>query len=341
MEEYQAFLEKITQGFALMQQLPRIQYEYNHRKLVYQRDKIKLYHYQPLVKRPHTIPVLVVFATVNRPEILDLFPDHSFIGGLLKQGLDVYLVDWGFPDLSDKDISLEAYINTYLHACIQHIQDQSQQQMINLVGVCQGGIICLCYALLFQHIKNLVLVSTPIDFHTRDNKITKLVKRWDIKSFAQVSGNISGAGLTQFFIYLRPFELIGKKYLRLMDNLDNPAWTERFLRVEKWLNDAPDQTGQSFFEFIKYFYQENKLIKGEIYLQNKQINLANLTIPVLNVIAGEDEIIPPSASRALKKYVGSNDYSQRIFPSGHIGIYVSDKVGDKMTKAIAQWLKKR
>ena len=69
-----------------LDQFKAMQYEYNLRELVYQREKVKLYHYHPRKKNPHAVPLLVVFATVNRPEILDLFPDHSFIGGLLTNG---------------------------------------------------------------------------------------------------------------------------------------------------------------------------------------------------------------------------------------------------------------
>ncbi len=335
------FLEKIAEGFAAMTRISNIHYQYNPRELVYQHNKVKLYHYQPKVKKPHAVPLLVVFATVNRPEILDLFPEHSFIGGLLENNMDVYLLDWGYPDGADQQVSLNDYVTDDLHHCVQYIIEKDQQKKINLLGICQGGVISLAYAILFQHIKNLVLISAPIDFHTRDNIIAKIFNKLDVDTFVSLVGNMPGLWLTQFFISLRPFELVGKKYLRFIDHLSDKEWTDKFLRVEKWLYDAPDQTGASFTELIKDFYQQNKLIKGEWLLGGKKIDLANLTIPVLNVMASEDEIIPVSATRGLKKYIGSKDYTQRIFPSGHIGIYISDKVGKSMPKAIAGWLRKR
>lgn len=201
--------------------------------------------------------------------------------------------------------------------------------------------ICVCYAALFAKIKNLVLISTPIEFNTADNYIGQFLKRLDVDTLTSVMGNVSGAWLTQFFISLRPFELVGKKYLRFVEHLSDQERTDKFLQVEKWLYDAPDQTGASFVELVKEFYKQNKLIKGEYDIQNKKIDLANLTMPILNVMASEDEIVPMSASRGLKKYIGSKDYTQKIYPSGHIGIYISDKVGKRMPKAIAQWLKRR
>lgn len=334
------FLNRLMQAYGKLQRIQSLEYQYNQRQLVYQHDKIKLFHYKATATSPHQPPLLVVFATVNRPEILDLFPEQSFIGHLLNCGLDVYLLDWGYPDLQDQSISLNDYVNKYLTSCIDFIKEQGAHKKINLLGVCQGGTICLCYAALYHDLENLILISAPIDFHTDDNIISKVIAHLDVDALIDCMKNISGAWLTQFFILLRPFELIGKKYLRFTDHLNDQALTEKFLRVEKWLQDAPDQTGASFKELLKDLYQENKLIKGDFYLGNKKIDLHHVTLPVLNIMAAEDEIIPLSATIGLNKHIRSSTYVEKIFPSGHIGIYISDKVGRNMPKVIADWLKK-
>lgn len=334
------FIEELNRGLTTLSRIAVIEYQYNPRELVFQYDKVKLYHYRAKTEKQNKIPVLVVFATVNRPEILDLFPDQSFIGGLLENGMDVYLLDWGYPDVEDSDVTLDDYVANYLHLCVQFVKEQSQQEKINLIGICQGGLICLFYTILFSHIHKLTLISAPIDFKTRDNMISKFVQPLDVNDFVRQTGNISGAWLTQFFISLRPFELIGKKYLRYVDHLSDAKWTERFLQVEKWLHDAPDQTGASFAQLINDYYKQNKLIKGEAYINGRHVDLKSLKVPVLNVIASDDEIVPPSSSRALKKFVTKTLYSEQIYPSGHIGIYVSDKVGKAMPKEIALWLQK-
>lgn len=330
----------MIEGLASLQCLSSRQYHYNARQKVYQRDKLVLYHYEPLVKKPHTIPLLLVFATVNRPEILDLFPDTSFIHGLLASGMDVYLLDWGYPDKEDADISFSDYVNDYLHQTIKFVRDSTKNDKINLLGICQGGLMCLCYCALHQHINKLVLVSTPVDFSTTDNTVAQLLNRIDIDSLVAMSGNVSGSWLTQFFISLRPFELVGKKYLHYVDQIENENKRERFLQVEKWLHDAPDQAGRAFKELAAYFYRDNKLIQGKLFLEGRKVDLARITIPLLNVMASEDEIVPVSASESLNRYIKSPDYACRFYPSGHIGIYVSDKVGKRMPKAIASWLKK-
>lgn len=334
------FITQIRQGYETLKSSKDLQYQYNPRKQVYQLGKVKLYHYEPKVKNPLATPLLVVFATVNRPEILDLFPATSFIGGLLENGMDVYMLDWGYPDEDDKELGISDYITYFLHFCVQFIRRETQHEKINLLGICQGGVLSLCYSTLFTTIKNLVLISTPVDFHTSDNNVGKLLSTIDVENLITTMGNISGEWLTNFFITLRPFELIGKKYLRYVDNLENDDVTKRFLYVEKWLNDAPDQTAESFRELLKDFYQANKLINGQIDIYGRKVQLKRLSIPVLNVMAENDEIVPMSASVVLKNFISSKEYEQQIYPSGHIGIYVSEKVGKAMPKAIAGWLKK-
>ncbi|WP_172622678.1 alpha/beta fold hydrolase [Aquicella siphonis] len=339
MKDDVVFLEKTAKGLFELSQVHKLEYQYNTRKKVYECGKVKLYHYQPKEKKPHSIPVLVVFATVNRPEILDLFPDHSFIGGLLDNGMDVYLLDWGYPDAGDYAISINDYITHYLHLCVQQVIERSRQPRINLAGICQGGLICLCYSILFQTIKKLVLISAPVDFQTEDNVIGKIFKKIDVEALIRLTGNIPGMWLTQFFISLRPFELVGKKYLRYLDKIEDKSLTERFLRVEKWLYDAPDQTAASFRSLISDFYQRNKLVKGTYQVNGKRIKLKNLAVPVFNVMASEDEIVPVSATRVLKDYVDPSLYIEKLYPSGHIGIYISDRVGKSMPHDIAVWLK--
>lgn len=335
------FAALLNKSVATFQHLKTLSYEYNPRELVYERDKVKLYHYQSKVKKPFAIPVLVVFATVNRPEILDLFPNQSFIHGLLDNGMDVYLLDWGYPDKDDSDIRFSDYVNDYLHHCVQFVQKNSGNPTINLLGICQGGLMCLCYNALYQTINRLVLISVPIDFSTADNTVAQLLNRIDMQELVRTNGNVPGSWLTQFFISLRPFELVGKKYLNFVSQLDNTEKTEKFLRVEKWLNDAPDQAGQAFVDLAEHFYRDNKLIAGKLFLDGRRVDLKRVTTPVLNVMAKEDEIVPVSASRCLEHYLGSTVYASRMYPSGHIGIYVSDKVGKRMPKSIAAWLKKK
>ena len=333
-----AFGLKCAAGSLALLRVPLLEYQYNERELVFTHQKVKLFHYKSNTPSPSQTPLLVVFATVNRPEILDLFPKTSFIRGLLDQGQDVYLLDWGYPDLGDKEWDMGYYVHELLKPTIEALCEQTQCSQINLLGICQGGLLALCYATFYQRIAKLILVSAPIDFKTDDNLIAKLVERIDFDLLTDIFGNVPGAWLSQFFISLRPVELIGKKYFNFVNAIYDEVATEKFLQVEKWLHDAPDQTGAWFRQFAKECYGENRLIKGSLRLSGKVVDLAKLHLPILNIMASEDEIIPASSSRALKLYAVNAKYQELIFQSGHIGIYISERVGKALPSAIAKWL---
>ena len=111
--------------------------------------------------------------------------------------------------------------------------------------------------------------------------------------------------------------------------------------MEKWIFDSPDQAGEAFRQFVKDFFQKNGLINGGIRIGPHEIELRNITMPVLNVYATQDHLVPPDASRALRFHVGTDDYDEVTFDGGHIGIYVSGKAQREVPPAIGAWLAAR
>ncbi|HEY6586591.1 MAG TPA: hypothetical protein VIY97_05395, partial [Candidatus Methanoperedens sp.] len=88
-------------------------------------------------------------------------------------------------------------------------------------------------------------------------------------------------------------------------------------------------------------YQKNLLIKNEMELNGKKINLKNITMPLLNVMAQFDHLVPNDASKPLSDAVSSIDKETLIFPTGHIGIFVGSKSQKEVCPKIAVWLKPR
>lgn len=337
-------LHKQMQQFHQMKDRLQTHIGLTPKELIWQQDNIRLYHYQPQSPaRPRlSIPILIVFALVNRPYILDLTDEVSFIKKLLREGLDVYLVDWGDPTTAEKKRPLSYYITTYLRNCVTQTLQHSHSQQLNLLGICQGGVFSLCYASLFPtQIKNLITMVTPVDFHTADNMVTKLFKKIDIQLLKKISGNFPGNLLNQFFISLKPFQLLGEKYLNFFIDIQDKNKTQRFLQMENWIFDTPNQPKLAFHQFIEKCYQQNQLSTGKLRIGNKKIQLAHLTMPILNIGACDDHIVPLSSVRALQTKVSTKDYTFRSFAGGHIGLYVSTKTQKKLVPTITRWLKKR
>jgi len=125
------------------------------------------------------------------------------------------------------------------------------------------------------------------------------------------------------------------------DPADKPTEMANFLRMEKWIFDSPDQAGEAFRQFVKDFYQGNKLVKGGLEIGDKAVSLKKITMPVLNIFAEQDHLVPPSASRPLQQLIGTKDYTQLAFKGGHIGIYVSGRAQREVPSAIHDWLAER
>lgn len=336
------FNRKLAEGLNVLSELEDINVGVCEKEAVYEEDKVVLYHFKPRTQKQNPVPLLIVYALVNRPYMADLQEGRSMIQGLLEAGLDVYLVDWGYPDAAERFLTLDDYINGYIDNCVDVIRERHNLNRINLLGICQGGSFSLCYTALNQKkVKNLVTTVTPVDFQTRDDLLSNLVRNVDIDTVVDSMGNIPGEVLNWTFLTLKPYRLTGQKYLDLVDILDDREKAENFMRMEKWIFDSPDQAGEAYREFIRQFYQENGLVKGTVKIGNRTVDLMNISIPILNIYAKDDHLVPPDSSRALAGCTASEDYSELEFPGGHIGIYVSGKAQKMIPPAVGKWLDER
>jgi len=338
-KELLEFNQKLVGGLKTLVEIDEINVGTTPKEIVYQEDKVILYRYKPIVDKPNTTPILIIYALVNRPYMLDLEENRSLIKGLLETGQNVYLIDWGYPDSLDRYVTLNDYINCYIHRCVGIVCKRYGINEINLLGICQGGTFSLCYSALHpEKVKNLITMVTPVDFKTPNNLLSQWVQKIDIDLLVDTMGNIPGELLNWAFLSLKPFRLTGQKYLDMIDDLDNIEAAKTFLRMEKWIFDSPDQAGETFRQFMKDFFQKNGLIKNKIIIGKEKVDLANITMPVLNIYATEDHLVPPDSSKALQHYVGTQDYTELAFQGGHIGIYVSSRAQKQVPSAINNWL---
>ena len=308
---------------------------------VWQSGKLTLYRYRPITRPGGGVPLLIVYALVNRPYMMDLQQDRSLIRGLLASGRDVYLIDWGYPDGSDRFTGLAEYIDEQMTGCVTQILRAHRLPALNLLGVCQGGVLSLCYSALYpQHVRNLITMVTPVDFHTPADLLSKWVRGIDVAAFVG-DGNVSGDVLNQLFLSLMPFRLTQQKYVELMSETQDPARMQNFLRVEQWIFDSPDQAGAAFREFVTWFYQENRLMKNQLQIGDRKIDLRSVRVPVLNLIGKRDHLVPPAASNPLQGLIGSSDYTALELDLGHIGMYISARAQREVPAAITKWLAAR
>ena len=346
-QELSGAQQKMRAGLETLRDVGDIGYGATPKEEVWRDGKVALYRYRgaqledgraPTAK----VPLLIAYALVNRPYMVDLQADKSIVRGLLARGEDVYILDWGYPDRSDRYLDLEDYIQRYLGGAIDHIRASHHLDAINLLGICQGGAFSLCYAALNPaKIRNLVTMVTPVDFHTDDNMLSNWVRGIDVDAMVDALGNIPADMMNFTYLTLKPWRLFVQKYVGLVDILDDKDALEDFLRMENWIFDSPDQAGEAFRQFAKQFYQGNGFIKGTVRIGDRSVDLGRIDMPVLNVFAQHDHLVPPSSSQALGGLVGTDDYSEVSFRGGHIGIYVSSRAQREVPQAVHDWLAPR
>ena len=347
-------IRKYQIGMDLLMEPPNYAIATTPHEIVYTDDKVKLIHYLPTVKNVLPVPVLIVYALVNRYYILDLQPDKSVVKKLLDEGFDIYLIDWGYPSGPERYLTLDDYINGYIDDAVEAIKSRSGVPQISLMGVCQGGTFSVIYTATHQEkIKNLVTLVAPVDFDTDKGLLHIWAKSLDADKIVDYYGVVPGDFLNSGFLLTDPFRLMFDKYLNLFERIDcrhlddedcalnNRDTIRNFLRMEKWIFDSPDQGGETFRQFIRDFYQKNLLIKNKFVIDGQTVNLKNITAPLLNVMAQFDHLVPNEATKPLSDAVSSTDKEMLVFPTGHIGIFVGSKSQKEVCPKISEWLKPR
>jgi polyhydroxyalkanoate synthase len=346
--------EKIARGAKLLAELKEsdIEISLTPKDEVWRCDSVVLYRYRPEVERPLAVPVLIAYALVGRYQMVDLELERSFVRKLLAQGLDVYVIDWGLPKRYQRWHAMDDYVNGYLDDCVDVVRRKSGASAINLLGICQGGVFSLCYAALHpEKIKNLIVTVTPVDFHADAGSTERgsgYVNRWmrawreeDVDLMVDAWGNYPGPMVGFAFLLMNPVYNIAKCSSDLVGIVGDEEKLKGFLRMERWIADRPDHPGEVLRQWLRDLYIGNKLVKNELMLGRKRVDLRNITMPVLNIYAHEDVIVPPACSRPLNGRCGTSDYTEIEVPGGHIGTFVGSKAQKILGPAITDWLKAR
>jgi polyhydroxyalkanoate synthase len=313
-------------------------------EVVYEENKLRLLHYESRTEEQHDVPILVVYALINRPYILDLQPERSVIRTLLDNGFDVYMIDWDEPSTLDRSLTLDDYVNRYMDNCVDEVRERSGHESINVLGYCMGGTMSTMYAALEpEKVRNLALMAAGLCF-AGDSGVLELWgddEYFEPRAVTETFHNVPADFLDVGFALMDPVQNYVTKYVNLYENVENEDFVENFARMEEWLGDGIDVAGQTFVEFIEDIYQENKLVNNELYLGGEHVDIENIDMPVLQIVAEYDHLIPPEASKPFNDAVPSDDKTVLEFPTGHIGMSVSSKSHAELWPDVCDWFETR
>jgi polyhydroxyalkanoate synthase len=313
------------------------------RDVVWTHRKATLYRYRSS-QREHAVPVLLVFALINRPAIFDLRQGNSFVAFLLEEGFDVFLLDWGVPDDEDVDMGLEAYVCNELPWGIRETLRAAGADEVTLLGWCIGGTLCAMHCALARDnaVRNLVLLTTPID--TTQSRYGQWVARdsFDVDFVADAYPAIPGRMIDFANKLLKPKANFWDTYVKLWeDTREGKARPEAYQAMAKWVADNPPFPSRAYREWINWMYKENRLVRGRMRLCGRLVDLAAIDQNLLVITAGADHIAPPPGTAPIFGLVSSEDVTHFDRPGGHIGLMAGSRAREEIWPDLAGWLAER
>ena len=311
--------------------------------VVWTHRKTTLYRYRSTQRR-HPLPVLLVFALINRPDIFDLRPGHSYVEYLLDEGFDVFLIDWGVPGDEDADMGIDSFVCDELAWGIRETLRASGQEELSLLGWCIGGTLVAMHAAIEERspARNLVLLTTPVD--TSGSLYGSWVARdsFDVDLVAEVLPSIPGAGIDWANKLMKPVTNWWTTYRQLWERvLAGDGRREAYQPMARWVADNPPFPGRAYREWITWMYKENRLVRGTVRLRGRRVDLRQIDQNVLVVTASADHIAPRPGTLPLLDLVASEDVTHLDRPGGHIGLMAGSKARKEIWPEIAEWLAER
>jgi polyhydroxyalkanoate synthase len=289
-------------------------------KVVFQNDLIQLIQYAPTTEQVYERPLIIAPPWINKYYILDLKPEKSFVKWAVDQGFTVFMISWVNPDATHADKTFEDYMHEGILAAVEAVNRQLGIHHVNVLGYCVGGTLLgstLAYmaAKGDDRIASATFLTAQVDFSEAGDLLI-FIDDTQLKSLEEMmseQGYLDGARMATVFNMLRPRDLIW------------PYVVNNYLLGKKpfpfdllfWNSDSTRLPAANHAFYLREFYHENRLSKGEMELGGVKLDLSKVTIPIYELFTREDHIAPArSVFRGSKLFGGPVRHV--MAGSGHI-----------------------
>jgi polyhydroxyalkanoate synthase len=305
---------------------------------IFRENKWRLLHYRGRPGPPGRTPILLVPSLINRHYVLDLLPDLSFVGHLVKEGHDVFLIDWGTPGDEDRYLEFDTVVDRYLGRAVRATARAAGAEKVHLMGYCLGGTLATIFAAAHpEQVASLANIAAPIDFI--DHGLLSLWTRtasFDIGALVEALGNVPWPLMQGAFRMLRP-TLDLAKGAQLLSRLEDDEFLDGFFALETWGNDNVSFPGACYRRYVEQLYRDNALVRGTFRLSGRPIALESIEAPCLVVSFEHDNIVPPASAAVLLERVRSRNKLHLAERGGHVGAMVSRRAAAKLWPRLSRW----
>src|SRR5580658_3102500 len=265
-------------------------------KVVFQNEIIQLLQFTPTTQTVCEVPLLIFPPWINKYYILDLRPENSMIRWLTSQGITVFVTSWVNPDATLATRTFEDYLKEGIYAATDAVMQQTGVDQVNTVGYCIGGTLLSCALAHMaargdKRIASSTFFAAQQDFSEAGDLLLFTNEDWlrELESKMDAGGGVlSGQTMADTFNALRSNDLIWSFFINnyLMGKEPRPFdllfWNADQTRMPKTLH----------LYYLRNFYGENALAKGELVLDNVRLDLGTVKTPIYVQSSREDHIAP-------------------------------------------------
>ncbi len=335
--------EGLQKGLAALTDPHRPEVDRTPRDQVLGTGKLRLLRYRRDSPPRHATPLLLVPPFLVRPYIFDLHPGRSMVAFLLSEGFDVFLVDFGVPDLLDQHLKLDDYVLDFLPSAVDGVRLASGQQLVTPIGYCVGGLFSLLFAATAgrERVRNLALLAVPVDYQ-KMGLISVLVQAahreldFAIDKIGNVPGVIPALGMQ----LANPLAAVSR-YADLLTNATNREYVQNWQSLSTWMKEFIPGPKDAYRDFFNEYVVENALLTGQAVIGGENVDLKQITCPLLAVAGEGDPVATTESARAIIELVGSSDREFFSVPGGHIGVVAGGRAPKYSWRKLADWLAER
>jgi len=307
--------------------------------VVWARDKVQLWRYRATAPR-RGLPVLIFLGAVSRSYVLDLLPENSYVRRLIDDGHDVFLLDWGVPDAAEARNTFETYVNFYLPRAIEATLAEAASDELFILPYCFGAV----YAMLLLAsqpdlpVRGMVTMAAPLDFThlsvlvgpLRDGTLTP-------EAVVDDDGMVPPAAIRRFFQARKPTYDVAQ-YADIWQKLMDDRQLEGHRALTQWARDHVPFPGALLRQVTAMLLRENGFMTDRIRVGGRRVHLADIDVPVLNVVAQGDDIVPRAASAPMAELLERAEVAEAPVPGGHVGLVIGGAAVRTTMPAISGWL---
>jgi len=251
----------------------------------------------------------------------------------------VLVTDWKSATPAMKDFDIDRYLGD-LDKAVQKLGN-----LVNLIGLCQGGWLSAMYTALFpEKVRSLVLAGAPIDTDAGIGAIKEIAHKLPMLFFEELVAYGGGLLPGQFMVAgwksMHP-EKQFEKYLDLYQHIEEKNYIERTEIFERWYENPVNLPGAFYLQAVQQLFKENRLARGEFIGLGKSLSLKEITCPVYLLAGDDDDITPKEQVFDAEKYLGThkNHIVKKLVSGGHIGLFMGTKTLEESWPGIAEWIR--